>query len=165
MALDKASLKTALESLFTSPPATAADCADAWAAAYRAYAAGAKSCGAPGAPAGASLDAAKAVLTAALLAAFSGSDPASTAAAFATALTAFWLTPPVAFAGATPGAVIAVAGSAALPSALTAMWASNVASAASAADAAQAHADLFDAFTKTVTVAHAPPSACAAPVT
>lgn len=177
MALDKASLKADLETLFSSPPvvfsspgvvdvpATRAACADAWAAAYRAYAGGARSCGTPGAPAGPSLAAAELVLSGALLAAFSGSDPASTAAAFATALTAFWLTPPVAFAGVTPGLVTVVGGTVALPAALAAMWATNVAGSASASDAAQGHADTFDVFTKTVVVTHAPPSACALPIT
>ncbi len=170
MALNKAGLKTDLQTLFTSPPFDpdhpenlAHDCAAAWASAYAAYAAGARSCQSVGP---ASLSTAQSVLASALEATFSTSTtPATTAAQMAAAFTAFWLTPPVAFVGGTtPGVVTGVAGTAALQSGLPTMWAANVAGNLSASDAAQAHADILDIFTKTVLVAHSPPSACAAPV-
>lgn len=159
--LNKTALASDLTTLFTSPPATRADCASAWTDVYAAYAATAVSCSG-GSPA--TLVAAKVTLQAALLAAFSGTNAATTSNAMATAFSAFWLLPPVVFTGPTPGAVIAVAGTALFQSGLLALWATNVADAASAVDAASGHADLFDILTKTVVVAHAPPSVCSAPL-
>ncbi len=159
MALNKTNLKSDLQSLFSSPPSTISACADAWAAAYASYAAGALSCQ------GSSpvLTGRESALSSALQSVFASStNPATTAAAFDAALTAFWTA--VAFPpGVTPG-VAAPPAPGLLTSGLPTMWASNVASAASYSDAAQAHADLFDIVTKTVVVTHAAPSVCAAPI-
>lgn len=159
MALNKASLKTAIESVFTSPPSTRQGCADALASAYRSYAAGATSC-LGGAPNSGSLGTAETTLATALGSAFAGTDPATVATAVSAALTAFWLTPPIAFSGTPPGVVTAVGGTAALTSGLPTMWAAQVAGSASASAAAQAHADLVDTFTKTVLVLHSGGGGC-----
>jgi hypothetical protein len=82
----------------------------------------------------------------------------------AAAFTSFWLTPPVAFVGVTPGIVTAVAGTAVLQAGLLASWAANTADEASAELAAEQMAGLLDAFTHTVVVTHAPPTVCAAPL-
>lgn len=161
--LNKASLKTALQSLFEAPPATKAECADAWASAYKNYASGAQSCQS-GSPNPAALTAAEAILSATLLAAFNGTNASDTATAFSTAMSAFWLLPPVLFSGVTPGLVTVVAGAPALQSALLALWSANVAGNVSAADAAQGHADIFHAFSLTVVVTHAPPTTCTGPI-
>lgn len=156
MALNKANLKTALQNLFTSPPSTVAACAAAWAAAYASYAAGGTSCqGVTG-----TLTGREAALTTALTAAFANTNPANTTAAMDAAFVAFWTG--VVFSGVTAGAAVAVPGT--LGPALGTMWAANVAGGLSAADCAQAHADVFDVWSKTVVVTHAPPSPCAAPL-
>lgn len=160
MALNKTQLRTDLEALFTAPTESYADAAEAWADAYAVYAANAKSCSTPGAPA--SLAAAKATLKAVLTTSFSTRTVASdTAGDMAAAFTAFWLVPPVPFSGTTPGVVTAVAGTAALQAALISTWAANLASQVSAAAAAESMAELLDIFTKTVLVTHVAPSACA----
>jgi hypothetical protein len=157
LALSKPSLKSDLQSLFQSPPAAVSDIADAWAAAYGSYAAGARSCQA-GSPI---LSGRQGLLSSALAAVFTSStNPATTAASFDAAFVAFWAG--VVFSGTTPGVAVAVPG--VLSASLPVMWASNVASSASYSDAAQAHADTFDIFTKTVIVTHAPPSACSGPI-
>lgn len=163
MPLNNASLKTAIQDMATNYPATAAAGAAALSSAYATYAQGALSCGG-GAPVPASITAAQATLTTALTAAFGNTVAASTAAAMASAFTAFWLTPPVAFVGAPPGAVIAVGGTAALQAALISQWAANIASGASASDAAQGMADALDIFTKTVVAMHGAPITCTAPI-
>lgn len=154
MALVKANLKSALESLFQNPPASVADCAAAWASAYASYAAGAISCQ------GSSpvLTGREAALSAALESAFNTEDPATCAAAFDTALGAFWTG--VAFPGGTTG-VAAPPTPGLLTSGLPTMWANNVATSASYSAAAQAHADIFDSTTRTVIVTHPAPGPCA----
>lgn len=169
MALNKANLKGDLQALFANPPvvlsggaidaaATRTACADAWAAAYASYAAGGRSCQSVGP----TLTGRQAALSTALAVAFGAStNPATTAASFDAALVTFWTA--VGFAGATTGLSAVSPGT--LTASLPAMWANNVATSASYSAAAQAHADVFDIFTKTVIVTHAPPSVCAAPLT
>ena len=174
MAYNKAVLKAGIQDLMDNlptypgedyPDATtvANDVAQKWADAYATYAADARSCQARP-PTG--ITTAKATLKTALAASFVAGGPASsTASDMATAFTAFWLTPPITFlGGATPGAVTAVGGTAALQAGLLTAWAANLASNASNSDAAQSMADLLDTFSKTVVAAHAAPSACTAPL-
>lgn len=161
MALVLADLTSSLTDLFAGRPtriSSAQDAADRWAAAYKAYAAGATSCLA-GAPNGASLTAAEATLSAALVAAFSSKDPVTTVSAFGAAFTAFWMAPPMVFTGALPGVVTAATGAAALQAGLPGVWATIQAMGMScdAAAAASQHATLLDTFTRLVIVLHAPP--------
>lgn len=165
MALNSGQLASDIQAVFESYPATAAIAGDGVAEAYRSYASGARSCGSPGTPNPGSLAAAKALLATALTSAFSAGNSITCAATIASALTAFWMSPPIPFVGVTPGVVILAPGGPALQAALPGMWASNVSSGASASDAASAHANLFDIFTKSVVVAHAPPSVCSLPIT
>ena len=155
MALVKSGLKSSIQSIINSPGATAAACASSWASAYASYAAGAIS---PGGGGPASLAGPQAALATALTSTFSGTTLAGFASSFSAAITAFWMAPPVVFAftapSTTPGAVTAVAGSAAFISTVTGFSNGTDASAA-----AQAFADALDTLTKTVTVLHpnAPP--------
>lgn len=158
MALNSASLKSALQSIYTSFPATRQNAADQWASAYSSYASGAQSCS--GTPV--SLAAAEALLSSSLNSAFGSGTAVATAVAMSTALTTFWLAPPIVFAGPTPGAVSLVGGTAVLQAGLLSLWSNNVANGVSASQAAQDHADLFDIFTKTVLVVHVPPAPCSA---
>jgi hypothetical protein len=134
----------------------------AWAKAYRNYAKDALSClgVSPAAP---SLDAAEAVLGAALAGVFASStDPVNTATNMDPPFVAFWLAtlfpgqtaPPVA-----PPGIIGPA--------LTALWVPVPAPPApqntDPAVAAQVHAAVFDTWTRTVVVSHAP--TCAGPIT
>jgi hypothetical protein len=93
-----------------------------WAHAYAVYAADAMSIPPTAAPP-ASLAAGERVLATALAAVWTSSRTAQqTATGMANALTAFWLTPPVAFGA---GLVTAVQGTSALAQALPGIWASN----------------------------------------
>lgn len=171
MPLNPASLESALLSLFRGQhvhpseasgrfPASQLEAGQVWAKIYRNYAADATSCQTQN-PTSVSLDAAELALAAALPAAFSAATPADCAAILATALTTFWLSPPVLFdAG---GAVTGVTGTAVLSGALITQWANNITNSVTAEAAAAQHASLFDAFTKTVVVSH-PAVPCAAPV-
>lgn len=173
MSLNPTALQTSLAALFSGAfvfagetvgrwPIDRIEAAKAWAKCYSDYAAGAISCQTVGPD---SLTAAIALLESALAVAFDTTDPASCAAAIATALTVFWLTPPIVFTGTTAGAVTAVAGTAALQAALIANWISNIANSITAVDAAAQHSGVLDTFTKTVVVTHITPSVCAAPLT
>lgn len=148
MALLSATLSTQLQNI--GFPSTHAAAGQAWADAYEAYAAAAQS------PLGAvgSLAAAKATLAAVLGPAFASQTPATVLSGIANGLTAFWLTPPVVFAGAPPGAVTVVGGTAALPAALSAVFANNIASKASKPAACDAIATALHTFTLTVIVTH-----------
>lgn len=164
MALDSSSLADALKKVFEAPAADFVSAAKNWADAYAEYATSAQSCQLVP-PVQASIDAAHAVLQATLATAFAaGVDPVSTSSAMSSAFTSFWFTPPVAFEGVTPGVVTAVAGTAVLEAGLLASWAANTADQADAGLAAEEMATLLDAFTHTVVVTHAPPSACATPL-
>jgi len=176
-------LQSALESLFLGQyvfpgetkgrwPATHAEAGEAWAALYRAYAEGAQSCKALS-PLPTALDAAEATLRSLLTVLFQagaaapppGVNPSTTANGIASGLTAFWLTPPVAFPP--DGLVTVVAGTAALAAGLLSTWASNLAippPGVTAQAAAAQHAALIDAFTHTVAVAHTAPPPCALPL-
>lgn len=164
MALNSSALADSLADVFAAPAADFLAAAKGWAGAYAEYAADAQSCQAVP-PLPASIEAAQATLQGGLAEAFAaGVDPGSTATGMATALTAFWLLPPVAFTGVTPGIVTAVAGTSLLVTAFVATWAKNTASKASARDAAASMATVLDAFTRTVVVTHAPPTVCASPI-
>lgn len=159
----RSDLKAALIGLFVSPPAGGATLAEraalsaaAWANVYRTYVADARSCqNVP--PTTMALDAAEVALTTALIAAFQGVDPSTLAAATATAtaFTAFWLTPPVAFG--VSGAVTAVGGTAALQAALTGLWTITPPPSKTPTEAAEDISLALHAFTQTVAVA-APPA-------
>lgn len=82
MALSKATLKSALQSLFAGPGATRAECAGQWADAIEAYAAGVV-------PASTAVAAAAATLETALASAFAGTVAATTASSLETAFAAF----------------------------------------------------------------------------
>lgn len=162
MALDVDKLKDALASLFRGEPdfpATKEAAGQRWAEIYAEYAKDAVSCQTQG-PIDGVIDAAVPLLAQSLAVAFTGFGSVSCANGMAAAFTTFWSLPPIAFKGTTPGAVIAVGGAAILAATLIANWVSNVASKISAEDAAVQHAAVFDAFTRTVVVGHAPPSAC-----
>jgi len=158
MALVKATLKAAMELIFngTADTSTTAKAAEAWAAAYKNYAATATDCAA-GTPNPASLTAAETTLKTALQAAFdagvAGGTSAASAAALAAAYTAFWFAPPIAFLP-SAGIVTVVGGTAILQAALIAFWAANSADgqAPAAATVGDDHANALDAFTKTVVV-------------
>jgi hypothetical protein len=163
MALVSATLEAALGNLMrgTPPVTSAVDAGQRWAAAYAVYAAGATSVSGDTAP---SLAANEAALAALLGAAFANpsSPPTQTAQAIATAMTAFWLTPPVVLVGAPVSAIVtAVAGTAALQAGLLAIWAALVAAPDPndpAGQAAAQHASVLDLFTKTVIVTHVFPA-------
>lgn len=169
MPLNKSNLEKALRVAFSTPSDNFRDPANRIAKAYTDYAKTATSC-AGGSPIPASITAAGKILQKVLEATYMTSrDPVSTISKKAAAFAAFWLTPPVAFTGATPGAVT-VAVPATLQAVLLAITASNAARAA-AGSAVDAHrtaaqwAKALDLWTKTVVVVHAPPSACASPIT
>lgn len=164
VALDSSALADALADALAAPAPDFLTSAKNWATAYAGYAAEAQSCQVVP-PLPAAIEAAQETLQAALAAAFAGGvDPASTATGLATAFSFFWLLPPVAFQGVTPGVVTAVGGATALSTALVASWTENTLARASASDAASTMAAVLDAFTRTVVVTHAPPTACASPL-
>lgn len=130
------------------PPDTT-DAGQRWADAYATYAQdGWSPVGAP--PTG--LSAKKPALAAALTTAFDARDANTTASAIDSALTAFWLSPPVVFPSSPPGGVTAVGGTGSLEPALLAVFAANVAGSLSNQDCADAIADAIDTFTRTVII-------------
>ncbi len=156
--LDPTLLEDNILAIFNNPSPSSDGCAEQWAIGYRDYAEGAISCGG-GSPTAGALDAAQATLKTALTAAFNfNNPPATTATSLAAAFTAFWLTPPVVFTA--TGAVTAVAGTAALSSGLSSLWAAG---ASTAEASAAAHASLLSIFTLTVVVTH-PGVPCAGPI-
>lgn len=169
MPLNPTSLQRSLEAVFTAPAPDFAVPAARMAAAYASYAAGATSC-AGGSPNPATLQGHQALLRAGWTAAYAaaGFVPAAAAQQIAAACTAFWLAPPVDFLGGpTPGAVtVAIPGT--LAAALLAVMLKGAAQAATGspvpAAAAADWARALDLWTRTVVVAHLPPSACVAPV-
>lgn len=159
MALNITTLRDAFESqVFGAPVITFAEAGAAWAAAYAPYAAAANSCNGS-VPIPATVDAAESVLASALTAAFAGgmNNPAALASNMATAFSAFWVA--IGWAP-TPGT--AVANAVALQSAILGQWVA-VPVIYDPAIAAQAHAVVFDTWTRTVAVTH--PSICAGPIT
>jgi hypothetical protein len=163
LALDPSSLSSSLLALYTSPPKTVIEAAQRWAAAYSEYAADAQSCQGV-VPLPAAVTASQGLLAQALVGAFTSIDPVFTAATMASAFTVFWLVPPVAFPGGTPGFVTAVAGTAFLEAALLTNWFEDVVDEISADMAAKQIAGLLDTFTRTVVVVHPLPAACAGPL-
>lgn len=152
MSLSASKLATGLLALTSTFPASYVEAGQRWAAAYAAYATGATTAYGVVAPPP------TAALASALASTFASGG--ATAPAIAAALTAYWLSPPAAFAGSRAGIVTSVTGTAALAAALAAVFALNVSSRASASDACNAIAAKIDVFTKTVIVtspAPAPP--------
>ncbi len=134
-----------------------------WAHAYALYAADAMSIPPTAAPPN-SLVAGEKVLAAALAATWRSSRTANqTANQMASALTAFWLAPPVTFGA---GLVTAVPGTSALASALPGIWASNQGGRQSAEFCAKKVAAAIHAFTSTViTTTPFSPSPIIGPIT
>lgn len=130
------------------------DVARGYAEAYADYAADAESL-TGNTPTGPGLAAAKLVLSAALVPAFSLIPPDQAADIIAKAFTAFWLAPPMVFAGTFPGVVTAVPGTAVLAPALTAAWKLNLLTLSKKPEATPRIAQVFHAFTSTVIVTDA----------
>ena len=163
MALQQGRLARLLQDLSDESPQGFAEAGRRWSALYASYAADARSV-LGGAPIG--LSVAESLLTRTLAGVFAtSSDPVTTAQNMAAALTAFWLLPPVAFSGATPGAVTAVGGTVFLAAALASAWGSNLASRAPAPQAAASVAAALHAFTETVIVTHPTPTPTVGPIT
>jgi len=151
MALDQSALSSSLAGVFGSMPASASAAASALAAAYYGYAQG----GAFGASLPTITTAHRDAMAATLLGAISvpaTGSPATFAAAWAVALQAFWLSVPVT--GPQTGATAGCPGAAAITGPLTALFASNP---ASASDCASALAGHLHTATLTVAAAVTPP--------
>lgn len=168
MSLDKSGLQRSLEKVFKTPAKNFRVPASSLAAAYYNYAKSAASCSGVINPA--SLAGKQTVLARAIEAAYTTSkSPASSMPLLAAAFAAFWMAPPVAFTGPTPG-VVTAAIPATLLSGLMSVTAINASKAAAGKGSpsravASQWAKALDAWTKTVLAAHAPPSACAGPLT
>jgi hypothetical protein len=134
-----------------------------WAHAYALYAADAMSIPPTAAPP-ASLVPGEQTLAAALAAVWSSSRSSpTTAQGMATALTAFWLAPPVVFGA---GVVTSVTGTSALQSALISIWTSNLSGRQSADFCAKKVAAAVHTFTLTViTTTPFSPSPIVGPIT
>lgn len=166
MALVASDLKSGLMAALGDPadlPTSPVESGQRMADAYADYVLAATSCGG-GAPADTNANAV--ALAAALASVFTTSiDPATTASGMATAFTAFWFSPPLAFTSippAGPGVVTAVAGTAVLQSFFAALVPTS-----DADDAMTRVATALDVFTKTVVVTHPipGPAVCALPIT
>lgn len=168
MPLNKAGLQKSLEKHFKAPSKNFKIPASTMAEAYFKYAKTANSCA--GAINPASLAGKQATLAKAIEAAYTVSkDPASCMGLVSTAFAAFWMLPPVAFIGPTPG-VVTAAVPATLMASLLAVSAINAGLAAAGAGqnatkVASQWATALDTWTKTILAAHTPPSACAGPLT
>lgn len=169
MPLDRDPLFSGLRDLFEGKPQFAADEADAAdkiATLCADYAANALAGGT--APISASISAAKTKLAQALEAAFTAAKAAGPAGVSAlglaldTAMAAFWLAPPIAFAAPPPPAppsmigVVTVAIPAVLAPSLTALFLAGVADKPSATAQADSLATLLHGWTKTVMVVNTP---------
>ncbi len=163
MPRDASKLARAIVSLGTQYPKDAYEAGKRWAHAYALYAADAMSIPPTAAPP-ASLAANERVLATALGALWQTSRTATqTAQGMATALTAFWLSPPVVFGA---GVVTAVPGTATLSSALLGVWSSNLAGKQSADFCARKVAAAVHVFTSTViTTTPFSPSPIIGPIT
>jgi hypothetical protein len=155
--LVKKTLEADLVKVFSSNTDSYKKAADAFARAYTNYAA--KATPTP------TLLLAEKTLSAALETAYKTSRDQSTFIGhMVKALSAFWLTPPVTFAGPpAPGAVTVIAGLAALQPALQAMFTKSALvikanKIYTSKQAATEWATVLDTFTKTVTVAGGPPA-------
>lgn len=157
MPLVAATLQSALVRIAQSFPSSYVEAGRQWADAYATYAQGAVSvlAGSPLA-----IEAARPILAGSMGFAFaSGFEANVTANQMASAVTAFWMAPPMAFAGASPG-VVTLVGMAppALASSLVAAFIANSASQAGATQAVQRIAALLDAHARTVIVTHFTPT-------
>lgn len=139
MALDQGALKNGLLALTASFPTSYSDAGRRWAEAYGAYAAAAMS-SINGVP---NVTGAIAVLASKLAGAFASG---AAAPAMDAAFVAFWLAPPVAFAGAFPGVITAVGSVVGF----AAIFAHNISGKASADAACGTLAAGIHAFTLTV---------------
>jgi hypothetical protein len=145
MALVQATLKASLKALMDTNPSTGAAAATAWGLAYDAYAKLGQANAIPGVFTGSE----PTQFTNAILALFNAANgtPASAAAAFQAAVTAYWLTPPVIFG---TGAVTAIPGLPGLSALFTSLFSDKDL-------AANNLATIFDVCTKTVTVTFVTP--------
>jgi hypothetical protein len=158
MTLNVSSLSALLGDLFAGMPASASAAAEGMAQAYFDYAsAGTFGASTPQIP-GVNKSAMASTLLAAIATPATGS-PATIAAAWATALSAFWIGVPVV--GAQAGATVGCPGAAALTATLTIVFA-NLANTASSC--AQSLAASLDTATKTVTASVAPPPGTVLPI-
>lgn len=183
MPLNKDPLSSGLRDLFEGKPAFAEDETDAAnkiSSLYADYAANALA--GTTAPLSASISAAKPILAQALKAAFTAAKAAGPAGvstlglAIDTAIVAFWLAPPIAFAAPplpappTMAGVVTLAAPGVLAPTLTALFTAGVASKPTAAEQADSLATLLHNWTKTVMVVNTPltppgPPAPPAPLT
>lgn len=169
MPLNVSDLADSLNDLFDGIggyPADDPEAGQRWAKIYRAYAAAALA--GPTAPLNASLEAAESTLAGALSAAFKAAKEAGTAGVATlaplvdTALVAFWLLPPVAFATPSPPApptiagVVTVAGPGVLSAGLPGVLAAGTANGGTTSRQAQAIAATLDSWTRTVLVVNTP---------
>ncbi len=142
--------------------------AQRFASAYRRYAKDARSCQGQGAAPG-TLEAAELKLAAFLGAQLPQSrDPLRFCNVFATGLTTFWLLPPIAFLGGTPG-LVTVANPGTLQALLLAVCAKTtlegLAGTLTPAKVAKVWAKALDVWTRSVVVVHGPPGACTSALT
>lgn len=157
MPLNPSKLSRSLEQIFHKPAQRPDEIARVWAQAYSGYALDAT---APlgGSPLPPSIAAGQGLLYTSLMSLFSASrDQVTSAQGYSNFLTAFWMAPPVVFAGAPPGLVTLVPGAAIMAGTLLTVWGQNLVSRASPQQAAQAIAQVLDTFTRTVIVTQLPP--------
>lgn len=159
MALSQSGLASSFRALFDSMPASASDAADGLAQAYYEYASAAMFGASTVAIPSVNRDAMAAALLSAIAVPVSGS-PATFAAAWASAVTAFWIGVPVA--GAQAGATVGCPGAASLAAPLTAVF-PNLGNTTDTGS--QGMASALHVATLTVTAAVAPPPGTVLPVT
>jgi hypothetical protein len=159
--LQKSDLRMSLESMFANPTADFGVAAERLATAYYKYSLQAQSCSGVINPA--SLAGKKELLRAQIQSTLmSAIDLATATALLSQAFAAYWMAPPVAFIGSSPGAVVAAA-PATLAAALLVVMTSNPKR--TGAEAADTMAGVLDNWTKTVVAAHTPPTPCTGPLT
>jgi hypothetical protein len=163
VALDPTRLVKGLRDIFHSHPSSPGEAAQRWAAMYAGYALQANTV-VGGVVV--SVAANQQALAESLALTFATSRLApTTAAQMASALSSFWLAPPVSFAGTFPGVVTLTPGTPALQAQLVSTWAQNLADRAPADLAASRVASVVDAFTRTVIALSATtPTPTAAPI-
>lgn len=166
MALNQEKLRGGLESAF-STPTSVIDGARRLSTAYFDFALDAQSCA--GAVVPAAVYAAKAKLEPQLVSLFQTCrDPGTYTTQLSAYLAAFWLTPPIPFVGPTPGFVTIAVPTPLQVALFSLIMGSNARTRAggsvTAAAQAQQWAQVLAGWTRTVVVAHAPPSACVGPL-
>jgi|WetSurMetagenome_2_1015567.scaffolds.fasta_scaffold29462_4 hypothetical protein len=162
MALNKASLKSALQASIAGYPASPTVAAQGWADAIAAHVGeGMSPQGVPPTPA--SVTAGKSALASSIATAFQAGSAAGAGAAVGAAVALFYQG--LLFTGATPGTVTGVPGAAALSPALSAAFSDNAANSATMAQSADSFANAIHACTQTVIVTHVAPSFVVGPLT